>query len=753
MQKITIIYHKIETNYHSRKGVLMSDNDGNLFPGKYKPLVGIMTEALSLTAIIPFPMQNSASRAVMTASQFAQSLVLIQTDERRIQTGIEVELGKYSFKIEMPVDARILQVIDKYHGNIGDTVFKENSETTIIYEDVATQKIGCIVIPKFCRNHQHFGFLYKPTKNMELIRKGAMIPKGTVFAESPSMKENGGWSPGRNLNVVFNTSRQGGDDAIKISRSCAKKFAYQLIETRRVSCGNSQFPRNLYGTPDNFKPFPGIGEKIRKDGLLACLVDYDSDFAPVTMSKYALTVPDMVYDDRVYSRPGDGVVVDIRLIRNNDGRSTMPTGMMDHFDKYGIAYKRYLEKLIDAEKEYRSIHYKRSGKDTLQLEDEFHRRVVEALAITNGYGLSRSQDKQEPRVNLIYRQAVLDDYTIEFDILYTMIPDISNKITDFHGAKGIVCTIVDDDMMPMDSAGNRAEIEMEMGSRISRMNLGGVTEMTLGGVARDICHQMRRMLGLDRDRRYSMRELRPKADKMIEVFDYLLLPLYSHVNKIQYETYRDLRNDSSSREELLEHIRMSINEEPMLFCNAENSTAPVDIIENISRDIISDLNKDGRFEIVRGPLLYPNGDGTYEVGLNVGQIGKMHFILLDKIGEDGSAVSSGRLHHTGVLGQLTKTSKHTTPWRDTPVRQFGETEIRLILAMKDRRLAAEIMDRNNNPEIHAMIVRQYIESITPTNIPLLIDRNIHPYGNNRPIQIMKSFVTCLGLELAHSDDN
>ena len=72
--------------------------------------------------------------------------------------------------------------------------------------------------------------------------------------------------------------------------------------------------------------------------------------------------------------------------------------------------------------------------------------------------------------------------------------------------------------------------------------------------------------------------------------------------------------------------------------------------------------------------------------------------------------------------------------------------------MRDRRLVAEIMDRNNNPETHAMIVKQFIESETPTNIPLLVDRNIHPYGNTKPLETMRSFLTCLGIEFAFENN-
>lgn len=717
------------------------------FPGVLRKLTGIITEMLSLTAIIPFPMQNSASRAVMTASQYAQALTLVESDERRVQTGIEKDLGKYTFKIEMPVDGVILDVIAKYPKTLGPDSIESNPETTIIYQDSRTLEVGSFVIPYFCRNHQHFGFVYKTTKNMELLRPNVSVPKGTVFADSPAIKENGGYCIGRNLNVLFNTAREGTDDGIWISESTAKKFAYTVIDRRTLQCGNKQYPKNLYGNKDVYQPFPKLGQRIRDDGLLAAFADYDSDTAPVTMSVNDLMVPDMVYDSLVYVRGGGGVVVDIRVIRNNEGRSTTPTGMMDKFDKYSDAYQRYLEKLIDSEKKHRNEYKRKYNRDDLTISDNFHRQLVEAMKITNGYGTrSRGSDKQEARINLLHRQAVLDDYTIEFDILYTLIPDVGNKATEFHGAKGIIVKVSPDHLMPRDVAGNVADIILALDSRNSRMNLGGVTEMTLGGVIRDICRQMRRELGLseDQNKKYSNRDLRPINEEMLRVFDELLLPFYGHVNPLQYEHYRALREDPSRDEDLLEHIRVAINDEPMVLCNPENEYKPNDIIRNIMND--------SRIEIVRGPLIYPKEDGTEEIGENIGQIGKMHFMLLNKIADEGSAVASGRLHHSGILGQLTKNTKYTMPFRETPVRLFGETEIRLLAAMKDKRLVAEIMDRNNNPETHAMIVRQFIESETPTNIPLLVDRNIHPYGQTKPLQNMRSFFTCLGIGLSYNND-
>ena len=84
--------------------------------------------------------------------------------------------------IKMPCNGTILKVVHKYPRNLGMFSFKQNSETTIIYENDETGEIGHIVIPISYCNHKVFGFEYKQNTHItRQLRQGMKIAKDTIL--------------------------------------------------------------------------------------------------------------------------------------------------------------------------------------------------------------------------------------------------------------------------------------------------------------------------------------------------------------------------------------------------------------------------------------------------------------------------------------------------------------------------------------------------------------------------------------------
>ena len=59
-------------------------------------------------------------------------------------------------------------------------------------------------------------------------------------------------------------------------------------------------------------------------------------------------------------------------------------------------------------------------------------------------------------------------------------------------------------------------------------------------------------------------------------------------------------------------------------------------------------------------------------------------------------------------------------------------------------MAAELIDRNNNPEVHKEIVRNILAAPQPTNIEEVVDRKRFPLGYCKPLQIAKHLAYCSG---------
>jgi hypothetical protein len=126
------------------------------------------------------------------------------------------------------------------------------------------------------------------------------------------------------------------------------------------------------------------------------------------------------------------------------------------------------------------------------------------------------------------------------------------------------------------------------------------------------------------------------------------------------------------------------------------------------------------------------------------RVGSVYFMLLEKIGNDWSSVSSGRLHHFGFLAPVSRGDKYSEPIRNQPVRANGEAETRIIVSTAGQRALAEIMDRNGSPVSHQAVVESILRADRPTNVDLAVDRNVVPLGGSKPLQLLEHITYCAG---------
>ncbi len=374
-------------------------------------------DLLSVAALNIFPGCSSASRVQMFTAHLSQRLVVAGATERRIQTGMEDEFGKYTFKIEMPVDGQVIQVIDKYRqtGDIAAIAFSPS--TLLIYEDIETKEVGCLEITRFNSHHQYFGYPHKPGPGMNMLVTGMTIPKGTVFMDSPTKGPNGGYMYGREMNVAFMSHPACSEDGMLIRRGALPGFKFNNYETRVVEFGSDYFPLNEYGKPGQFKCFPDIGEYVKDNGILMTLRRKDADLCPVEQSIYDVCEVDSVFDRSIYAGRGGGRIVDIHVQHDSGAYSPTPVGMDDHLSKYVDSTVFYHQTILDTVKKVQ----KKRG-DAMVLSRELHRLCVESHAVVAGTDPNQ-------KITKIYRKAPVDDYRITFTIEYELMPNIGGKLT------------------------------------------------------------------------------------------------------------------------------------------------------------------------------------------------------------------------------------------------------------------------------------------------------------------------------------
>lgn len=390
-------------------------------------------ELMGVLSLSPFDPYNSAARKQMFSSHIGQTLVIDGSTERRIQTGMEREYGKYTFAIKMPCDAEIIRCIDRYPRTLDGSI-RHNPETLVIYEDVETKQVGCLSLVDYFSHHQYFGFAYKSKPAAKKLRAREFVAKDTVLMDSPSITDSGGYKYGRECNVAFMAHPAVSEDGILISRDVLEQFKFKTYETREVEWGSTHFPLNLYGDDNNYKPHPDIGDVIRPDGLLMALRSHDELFAPVEQSFGRTREVDHIFDKCVYAAgPGDkvkgiGRVIDIKVQHDPDSaRPTTPIGMDVQTTKYNDARLRYYKEIHN---EY--LRLKRERGARLSLSKEFHRLVVEAISVI-GPASKHVEGAKRERVVKIHRGVPLDDWRVEFVIEYEITPTIGFKLTDCHG--------------------------------------------------------------------------------------------------------------------------------------------------------------------------------------------------------------------------------------------------------------------------------------------------------------------------------
>ena len=387
-------------------------------------------ELVSLHSIFPFLMYDSASRLVMAGNHFGQRLIVKGVNEKRVQTGAEYELGKYTFSTQMPADGMIVKVIDRYPASVGKDSIPASPERLVIYQDNDTQEYGCFSIENFTTNHNYFGFKNKHTKEAQRIYPGTYFEKGVVFSDTPCKGENGEYNYGVDMKVALLSHPAGAEDGILISESARKKLTFNLYEKRIIEVGKDYYPLNLYGDENNFKPIPDIGEPIRDDGIVAILRKYDTKTLPVDISKAALMEPDYMFDTMVYARAGKNRVVDIKVY-HDDEDTNVPEGMTEHLDKYSRSLKNYYEEIHSAYLEIKSKHKRQTGEPNPPIKPEFKRLLIEAKAVL----AHQPQGEKVYRLNKLYRKYGLDDYRIEITIEYEVTPVEGMKFTDAHAGK------------------------------------------------------------------------------------------------------------------------------------------------------------------------------------------------------------------------------------------------------------------------------------------------------------------------------
>jgi hypothetical protein len=639
---------------------------------------------------------------------------------------MEAEYGKYTFNVQMPCNGKIVKIIERYRPDLGKDSIKENPETVVIYEDVDTKVIGHFSLTTYKSNHQYFGFRYVAKDGLRHLREGQHIPKGTVFLDSPSVTDDGGYKYGIQANVAMMSHPAVAEDGVMISEEFAEKLKYNTYETRVIEWGTEEFALNLYGDVNNHKAFPDIGDPVRPDGLLMALRSCEPGIlAGVEQNIYDIMQVDFTFDNTVYANGPGGKVVDVKVQHDFNNSNFSDKNMDKQVQKYDAVRRAYHQKIVDF---YNSMVKLRG--QSLHITPEFSNLVVQSLAVVN-------EGPGHQRVTKLYRKVPLDIYRVEIVIEYTHRPGIGGKLTDCHGGKGVICQIEPKCNMPVDEEGNVADIVMDGGATVNRMNVSRLYEQYYNSASRQVHNTVCKMLGVDPyTNEVAANDIISSLEshRIEDAYNYLL-GYYG----IMYEPM--VKWASERQESLSEFMATIVSKGVYIYLPPDNPKESVQILKDIEAS---------KYRPHIGKVSYVGNSGNRVTTIDNVRVGGMYILLLEKTGDDWSSVSSAKLQHFGVIAPLTKQDKHSNPARLQGVKSAGEAEVRIFKSYTKGNFTVELMDRNNNPKTHKHICNAILSVPYPTNVDKFVDRAAMPYGGVKPLTLIRHITECAGFRFKYT---
>lgn len=718
-------------------------------------------ELANVMSLSPFDGTVSASRKQMFgASHISQCLVFDKPTPRRIQTGAEIQYGRATFSTKVERDAKVLAMIPFYNTKlVGSEAIRHNPETVVIveYQDDKGEpgQIDCLSLREFFSNHQYFGFKYQNTDAVRGLhgpsgtqQEGSYLAADTILQDSPSKRPDGNYCYGINLNVMFASFPEVAEDGVMLSEEAVPWLKIRKYEKRTVSYGQTHFALNLYGDPnkpEEYKPFPEIGDYVRPDGLLMALRSYHSDYSPVEMNLEATREVNYIFDKLTYVPAakvdketgmvlGRGRVIDIRVSHDVSRTPFSPNICNEQALKYDRAARVFYSEVL---KLYRRL---KGNKKNLKISHNFKNLVKHAYSV-----MQEESTNEEHRVQKIYRASPMDDFTIEFVVEYEATPTEGYKITDCWGGKGVVVKIVPTEDMPVDEDGNRVHIIMDGGATVSRQNLGRLYEQFFNACSRDLVKSFCQLFSVPypdiHGQRLSMPDrLRVQAayqnnDPAANAAWDRFMRYIGIISPQQAEFYRE----EDRRGARAEHMISLLEDGIYIYHPTNNDPELPDVVEALKTEFMPHISR----------VTYRGNSGRMVKTKEKILIGECYFILLEKTGDDWTAVPSGKLQNFGILSHINNQDKHASPWRQQAIRAWGETETAIGTSYMGWRVMAEIIDRNNNIAAHRMGVYNILRAPKPTDIPVLVDRARIPFGSAKPLELVKHLALCNGWEFKY----
>ena len=422
--------------------------------------MNLSPELLGIAGIAnPFPQNCSSQRLTMFSSHLMGRLNLVKAEVPNVFTGFDLLMGDYTFN-QFPIesDIKIIKIIPKFRR----IELKKNPSITIIYQNLDNDEYDYAEVTKYVNSGENYGFKNNLNKIFSL-KEGDILEKGEEIVYPYSKNpETGEYGYGINANIAYMSLLKTYEDAFIISKSLAQRLGIIFIENVDFHINFNRYPLNLYGNEEEYKVFPDIGERVDENGIISAFRKINKNFVLLDFNNFEISKPNSFSDKILVGMPNATIIdIDVYL----DKQLKLLKVAYDQFFKYST-YK--IEYYQDVYKAYMQIG---KSKISYKLNTLFTKAIEYLIAGIDkykkaelGYSLPSINVKIQKKGSLIY-------LLTNIQYMYECHADVAFKISDRGGGKGVICQVIDDELMPIDRNGIRADIVMDTASVIKRSNL------------------------------------------------------------------------------------------------------------------------------------------------------------------------------------------------------------------------------------------------------------------------------------------
>lgn len=668
-----------------------------------------------------FPFVNSAARLYMCGNMIPKSVVTAGRSTRRIVTGFERQYGSQARRIIAPANMTVDEMF--YVGSLqgGNRLTDEWNPIYVVFKNDEKNSYDVLELPRYNTQNSYIGFEYVYDKDiMRRLKKDATFAKGTIFGISPRVSEGGEWMFGMETNVAAMSSHMTEEDGIVITESYAREKMRCMFKHEREFgwMENDFIPLDLYGDKENPRPFPENNEYVRPDGIVMGFRQRITENALVSLTKKALSKPDLTYDRLQYCSPNALVmgveVASERFKGRSHNKQYTEQGYCKMINHYEKSYNQFCNNII--------LWYERknraNGGNEIPITERLDTLVRWAYANRTVNIYAGTENTKINTTTRSFKRTNLKDWNVKILMKEDIIGRAKFKLTGMNGDKGVAVKVIPDDHAPMYPDGTRAEVIVNNTPAFRRQIYAMLMELSINFINIQIHKEVVQLrLEGNYDLAYA---------KLLEFYE-TGFPDFAEI----------IKNTFIDKQAQNDHVDYVAKDKITVQVRSDSSLYGVAVIDALRK----------KYKYKPQKATFVNSLGERVETENPILISSLYYMLLDKFGTDMSSQALPKSNLFGMPAKLNDTDKNGSWHRDIWNRNTGETEGRARINQAGTQEAIKLLAMAYSPEIRTTTVQRLLRANDPFNINQIVKPE--QYMSNRAVQMASSMLSDSGYALRH----